>query len=465
MTAVTVGVDVATSDVRAVAVAGDGRVVARERAALPRPSRPRPGWSTQESVHAATALRVLGRLTGALRGAEVAAVCVSSTSGSVVPCDPCGVPVGPVVMYDDQRARAEAGLAALPDALGRIGWLRRHRPAPRYLHVADTVTAALAGRLVATDTSHALKTGADPGAVRWPEALLEAAGVEVWRLPPLERPGRPAGAVGAAAAGRTGLRAGTPIVLGMTDGCTGQLAAGAVRPGQAVGVLGTTLVLKTVAEREISGADGGLYSHRAPDGRWWPGGASNVGAGALSGWRAGRLPDLDEAAWRHGPARHVRYPLPRTGERFPFRAARATGFTLGAADSDTDAFRAVLEGIAFTERLGLAVLGAAGAAVSGPLRAVGGGSRSTVWLRIRATVLGRPLQVPAEPSSGFGAAVLAASATRYGSPTEAVDAMVRVRATAEPDPAQSAALEESYRRFTAELRRRGWLDGAAGIER
>ncbi|MDQ0765521.1 FGGY-family carbohydrate kinase [Streptomyces canus] len=459
MTAVTIGVDIATADVRAVAVTGEGRVLAVASAPLPPPTHPRTGWSEQDAVYAAVSFDVLAELTAQLGPRPVAGVCVTSTSGTVVPCDEHGNRAGPAVMYDDQRTRTGPEAApALPDALARVAWLQRYTPAPRYLHVADTVTAALAGRLLPTDTSHALKTGADPVTLTWPQALLDSAEVSSSQLPPLERPGRIVGTVDKRAAERTGLPSGTPLVLGMTDGCTGQIAAGAVRPGQGVGVLGTTLVIKAVSRRQIMDPYGAFYSHRAPDGLWWPGGASNVGAGALqTRYPARDLPALDEAAWLHGPARHLRYPLTRTGERFPFRVPDATGFTLGTSEGETDIFRSFLEGTAFTERLGLEVLAAAGAAISGPLRAVGGGSRSTAWLRIRATVLDRPLEVPAEPSSGFGAAVLAAAGTLYDDIGEAVGHMVRTAVTAEPDPAQLSVLQEGYRQFTGELQRRGWL--------
>jgi xylulokinase len=117
----------------------------------------------------------------------------------------------------------------------------------------------------------------------------------------------------------------------------------------------------------------------------------------------------------------------------------------------------VLDGVAFVERLGLERLAALGVA-STDHRVVGGGSGSAVWTRIRASVLGRPVSLPAEPSSSFGAAVLAAAAVSGAPPVEAADAMVRRAEVVEPDPAQAGPLEEGYRRWTAELRRRGWLD-------
>jgi sugar (pentulose or hexulose) kinase len=456
---VVIGVDVATRTVRAVAADPSGTVLAEASRALPEPSRPGPGWSEQESAHAEGALAVLREVTAALAGRRVAGVSVTATSGTVVPCDRAGAAVGPALLYDDRRASGEAVAAEAP-ALARVAWLARHRAAARYLHVSDVVVAALSGGVPPTDVSHALKTGADPVRVRWPEELLATAGVDPGSLPSLALPGTVAAEVGAAGARDSGLPEGTPIVLGMTDGCTGQIAAGAVRPGESVGVLGTTLVLKAVTAHRLESGDGAVYSHRAPgaSASWWAGGASNVGAGALSAlFPDADLARLDAAAGRRGPATTVCYPLVNTGERFPFARPDAAGFRVGEPSDEADAYRSVLEGVAFTERLGFAGLASAGAPVDGPLRAVGGGSRSPVWLRIRATVQGRPIEVPREPASGFGAAVLAAAATVHDGLPTAVAAMVRTREHVEPDERERTALDASYARFVGALTDRGWL--------
>jgi sugar (pentulose or hexulose) kinase len=453
---VVIGVDVATRSVRAVAADPDGTVLAEAGREIPAPVRPRPGWSEQEPCYGENVLAVLREVTDAVPGRPVAGVSVSATSGTVVPCDRRGTPVGPALLYDDRRAAGDSALAGAP-ALARVGWLARHRPAERYLHVSDVVLAALAGRVPPADVSHALKTGADPVRLSWPAALLDAAGVDVATLPALALPGEVALEVGA---GDSGLPEGTPLVLGMTDGCTGQIAAGAVRTGSSVGVLGTTLVLKAVAGRRVD--TGAVYSHRAPGaaGEWWPGGASNTGAGVLTALFPDRdLAALDAAAARRGPASVVRYPLVQAGERFPFARPDAAGFQLGVPSGEVEAYRAVLEGVAFTERLGFTALAEAGAPVHGALRAVGGGSRSPVWLRIRATVQNRPVEVAREPASGFGAAVLAAAATLYDGLPAAVAAMVRTRYRVEPDERERSALEASYARFHAALVSRGWLGG------
>jgi sugar (pentulose or hexulose) kinase len=465
-TGLLVGVDVATADVRAVAVDAHGRVVASAAVPLPTPVRPQPGWAEQAPAHADVALRVLARLTDALDGAAITALSVTSTSGTVLPTDEAGRPTGNALLYNDSRAFADPTGAALAragaPALARTAWLHEHTPAARYLHTSDTVLAALAGQVLPTDTSHALKTGADVRTATWRHDLLSAAGLDAGLLPEIGRPGTVTGRLGAAAASATGLPDGLPLVLGMTDGCAGQVAAGAVRFGDAVGVLGTTLVLKVVTDHEVASPDGTVYSHLAPDGAWWAGGASNVGAGVLRADRPGvtneELAQLDEKAAAHGPARAARYPLTRSGERFPFSSAEAADLWVSETDDEVDAYRATLEGVAFTERLGFETLASLGAAVSDTVRAVGGGSRSRAWLQIRASTLRRTLLVPAEPSSAFGAAVLAASATVHDGLLDAVRQMVRVVDEMTPDPREADALDASYQRLTSALHSRGWLD-------
>ncbi len=123
-----------------------------------------------------------------------------------------------------------------------------------------------------------------------------------------------------------------------------------------------------------------------------------------------------------------------------------------------DEYRAVLEGVAFVERLGYERLGQLGAPLQGPLRSAGGGSGSDVWTAIRATVLGVPITRPTSAYTSFGACVLAAAGTLHPSLAEATDAMVDdTHAPVEPLAEEGDRLEESYRRFVDALTGRGWL--------
>ncbi|MBE1576720.1 FGGY-family carbohydrate kinase [Amycolatopsis roodepoortensis] len=466
---VTIGIDVATAGVRALAVRG-GTVLASAAAPLPAPVRDGRGRSEQDARSWWPAVKtVLAKVTGELpgRGGEVAAVAVAATSGTIVGVGASGEPVTPALMYDDRRGaelnreatelgadrwrRLGFGVSATA-ALGRIAWLAGHVPGVTGIrHTPDLIAAELTGGPVAADWSHALKSGYDPLALEWPGEVFDALGVPEGLLPSVVSPATVLGEVARPVAG---LPAGCRVVAGMTDGCAGQLAAGAVTPGSFVGILGTTYVLKGVTEELVPDPTGAMYSHRHPDGWWLPGGASNTGGEAVAGQE--RLPELDEAAAARGPAKIVAYPLRRKGERFPFTSADAEGFVSGEAD-EVELHRARLEGVAFLERLALDHLRRLGVTITDPLLAAGGGSKSPLWTRIRATVTGLGLRVSPQAETGYGAALLGAAGVLPGGLAEA-SAGLGKGVLVEPDERESAALAESYRRFCTELHTRGWID-------
>jgi xylulokinase len=461
MSGFVIGVDLATAQVRAVALDLDtGLLHAVRSAPLPGPVRGPGGSSEQDADYAAAALDVIGAVAADLgtAAAGIRAVSVTGTSGTVVPCGRDGHPVGAAVLYDDRRADAqrsvlrEAGAdPATTSALARIGWLGAHRPAARYLATVDVVLAGLGGPGLPGDTSHHLKSGIDPAAATWPADLLAALHIDPAAVPDLVHPGVSIGAVRPAVAAELALPAGVTLVSGMTDGCTGQIAAGAVRPGDTVGVLGTTLVLKAVTDRAVADPSGAVYSHYAPDGRWWAGGASNAGAGVLAAeYGDADLARLDHAAELHGPAHALRYPLAGNGERFPIADPEMRAFSVGAAGGSIDGYRALLDGVAFTERCGLELLSALGVP-PGRHRLAGGATRSRVWNRIRATALGVPVLIPANPISALGAALLAASAVRREGLVSTVRALLQPAVEVGPDPATLAELDQRYRAWCKAL--------------
>ncbi len=468
-----VGVDMATAEVRAVAVDGGGRVHAEAHRPLPAPTSPRPGWSEQDAGAwwpAVTA--ALAEVGGAGR---VVAVSVCATSGTVVALDGRGDPIGPALTYADQRARAEAEVAqaAGADRWARLGlriqasfglpkwaWLMRRAPAS-LAHAPDVVVRRLVGGgPVPTDWSHALKSGFDPVDEAWAAGAMGALGIPIDLLPEVRRPTSLAGVVGREAAAATGLPVGCEVRLGMTDGCASQLAAGAAEPGRFVSVLGSTLVLKGASRDLVLDPTGAVYSHRHPDGWWLPGGASSTGGRALVEGFPGRDPaELDAVAAAHGPATCVMYPLIGRGERFPFVVPDAEGFVVGEPSGEADRVRATAEGVAFVERLGYERLAALGAPARPPVVVTGGGSRSLVWNRIRATVLGVPLLATPGASTARGAAILAAAGTLHPDLASATAAMSAAGQPVEPDDAERDALEANYQRFRAAVVDRGWITG------
>ncbi len=465
---VVLGIDLATAGARCVALdAVTGEVLASVSAPLPAPVRSGRG-STQAATYAAVALDLVARITRDLGGRShgVRALSVSGTSGTVVPVDACGVPVGDARLYDDLSGADIAVAHGLSSGsmLARMTTLSGVAGVRRMVPTVDVVAAALVGGPVSTDSSHALKAGIDPVTLQWPHDAMAALGLADGVVSPLVRPGAILGTLAPVVATRLGLPSGVCVVAGMTDGCTAQLSTGAIHHGDTMGVLGTTLVLKGVADHDVRSTDGAVYSHLSPGGDYWPGGASDSGAGVLTaafpGLDADGLAELDRRAAERGPATVVRYPLTRPGERFPIADPDLPSLASGQPADEVEAYRVILEGVAFVERLGLETLAALGA----PTRRhtiAGGATRSAVWNTLRATVIGGSgsgVPVVRLPWSGsaIGAAVLAAHGlelTRDPSAafTTTVDRLVASAVDVAPDLDQSAQLEQSYRCFRALL--------------
>ena len=472
MQAACLGVDLGTQGVRAVLVADDGTVLGSGSAPLRDDVRdgarheqdPDEWWS---ATCAATSAALAGH------DGPVGAVSIDSTSGTFVVQDASGRAAGPGVMYDDRRGAAEAERvqeegSALWDALGyrmQASWALPKLVAlgvpagHRVAHQADHIAGRLAGRPVATDTSHALKTGYDLLAMKWPTDVLDRLGLDPAVLPPVVLPGE---RIGEVATEEAGIPVGTPIKAGMTDGCAAQVAAAALAPGDWCSALGTTLVLKGSTTELLHDPSGAVYCHRNPDGGWLPGGASSTGAGVLAHELAGEdLDALTARARERGVPEGATYPLAGTGERFPFVADDARGFDLkGSPDSKSDTapatrFQRIAHGVAYVERLAFDVLARLGADVSGTLTATGGATRNDWWTQLRADVLQRRLAVPEQSGSAFGSAVVAAAP--LGELAATARAMVRVERTFEPDPSRADELTKGYERLVGALRDRGWL--------
>ena len=248
-------------------------------------------------------------------------------------------PLGPAIMYNDLRATAQAQRAAeaLRGTLGPYGIeIAAAFALPKILHLAatqpevfgrcrhivhqtDWIVGMLCGRYDVTDISTALKTGANPETLAWPEPIHRDLGLPREIFPDVVLPGTPIGQVTATAAAATGLPVGTPVVAGCTDGTAGCLASGAAAVGDLNVTLGTTLVFKAVAAQPLVDPAGAVYNHRHPAGGFLPGAASSTGGAWIPDhFGTADLDQLGRQAAALLPTRRLVYPLTTTGERFPF---------------------------------------------------------------------------------------------------------------------------------------------------
>ena len=138
------------------------------------------------------------------------------------------------------------------------------------------------------------------------------------------------------------------------------------------------------------------------------------------------------------------------GERTPYADPDARGAFVGLElRHDRGALvRAVLEGVAFGLRDSLELLRELGVDAH-VARVSGGGSRSALWRRIVASVLGVPLESTASSEgSALGAAMLGGVAAGvFADTSDAVARCVRTDEPTEPDPAWADVYDAAYGRF------------------
>jgi xylulokinase len=138
-----------------------------------------------------------------------------------------------------------------------------------------------------------------------------------------------------------------------------------------------------------------------------------------------------------------------SGERTPYNDAAIRGAFAGLGHESGRAAltQAVLEGVAFAFRDCLEALRKAGTALD-RVTAIGGGSRSTYWLKAIATALGLPVDIPAEGDFGsaFGAARLGLIAAEGADPVK-ICAAPAISHSVEPEAAMAGAYETAYHRY------------------
>jgi hypothetical protein len=410
------GIDIGTSAVRLAALDRGGAMVASAVAPLPPPVQDGNGITQDPALWRKATEEAFAEIRRHIDLKNVRTLAVDGTSGTVLPVDEAGRPLGPARMYNDP-APAEAALIApvapldtaargATSALARAMRLSATHGVTRIVHQSDWILGQFCGRFDVSDENSALKTGYDPVKREWPSWIART-GFDPGLLPAVQPAGTPVTRLDRAQAMRWGLDEGCLVVAGTTDGCAAFLATGADRPGEGVTSLGTTLVLKLLSETPLSAPKYGLYSHRIGD-AWLAGGASNAGgAGLLKFFSADEMKDLEPRLEPDVPTGLDYYPLPGPGERFPVNDPALQPRTTPRPPDDAKFLQGLLEGIASIEAMGYARLRELGGPALISVRTVGGGARNRAWTRIRARTLGVPVAEAAQTESAVGTARLA----------------------------------------------------------
>ena len=479
---VLIAVDVGTSGARAAAFDLDGVRRVEVRHSYPTAS-PRVGWAEQDARAWRTAS--LGALTALLarigNRRHVHGIGLTGQCPSVVLVDRRGRPCGPGLIYRDNRATAEAGemlarfgaawlhqrtghLAAAFHIAPKLLWLRRHQPdawgaAWIALQPRDWLAYVLTGELV-TDPSHATATLLyDLRKRRWDPEILSALDFPASLFPSVIGSDAVVGRLRRDVAGRIGLPATTPVVIGGADSQACALGAGVVATGPVSEMSGSSTCLNAVTQRPLEVLEVTHYPHVIGTGYTTETGINTTGAAIgwladlLYGGRRGRASkeafaqlDRDVAAAPVGSGGVIAIPALADGERTdPTLRGAFAGLSL-RNDRATLA-RALLEGVAYTIRDQLSLLTNAGLHPT-ELRVSGGNTRLGSWNRIKADVSGLPVRVVPDDAAVAGVAMLAGlGVSIYRDVNDAIARCVRLSPVIDPDPTAADWYDEGFKAF------------------
>ena len=453
---VTVGIDIGTTSVKAVAADGDGTVLARAR--VPHEVRTPSAGAFEHDIDQAWRANVLDALTQVAAGRAVEAINVSAMVPSLGAVTEAGMAAGPGLLYGDRRGERVGHDATQPgdsgELLAFLAWHAEAAPTAAGFWPAQAVANhALCGR-GAIDSTTAMTAYPLFDFVGWDAALAAEAGTTPAALPDIVSGVEPAGQVRSDLAG-----AGALVGGGTIDAFAEQLVAGADEAGDVLVLCGTTLITWGVLDdwQEMPGL--WTVPHSAA-GKTLVGGPSNAGGLFLERVRRW-LGDAAAAGMADVTPGDLPVWLPYVrGERTPLhrRDLRASLHDAALHHGSAHLLRAAYEAAGFVVRHHLD-LGRQVGLEPRRIVATGGGTQVEAWMRALADCTGLPVDVAAVPEgAALGSAFIARCvAGLEGSMTDA-SRWAHTARTVEPHPdwvEAAAARYERFRAYTAALPSRG----------
>ncbi len=467
-----IGIDSSTTACKAIAWDRTGQAVAEGRAAYPLLT-PAPHWYEQDAEQWWDGLcAALRALLAQVDPARVEALCITHQRETFVPVDERGRPLRRAILWLDERSRQQVAhlrqaigeehfhrLTGKPlttnPALPKIAWLMQHEPevvarSAKFLDVHAFLVHRLTGEFRTSIAS------ADPSGLVdlehrvWAADLMHELGLQPNQFPALVEPGAVIGRVSRQAATVTGLPAGLPVVAGAGDGQCAGLGANAMTDRASLN-LGTAVVSGVLSPRYVT--DRAFRTLYAPiAGSYFLEAVIQSGAFIISWFTqqfGGDLEALETAAAQVPPGSLGLVLVPYWSHAMtPYWDPLASGITIGwsGAHRREHFYRAILEGIAFEQRL----LGEGIVAATGQLFceyvALGGGSRSDLWCRIMADATGVPVvRAATGEATCLGVGILAATAVGwYPDPFKAATAMSHTTERFPPDARVQPIYEQLY---------------------
>ena len=259
-----IGMDMGTSSVKAILMTEDGKVQKVSRGAFEYTNLENGGVEISAETYAKVCINVIKDLADAA-GGDVKAICASSASGNLLVLDKENNPLTGIINWQDKRVGEEArevfGYLDADTFYKQIGWPFGFKAFPlaqmAYIKKTEPEIIKKAGKVcMSTEYLYFLLTGKwgisssagtpfyfiDQEKKEYIPHLLETLGVSEDMFPPVMDAAGTLGTITAQMTESTGLKEGTPIVLGTFDHPSAARGVGVFKEGQVLFSCGTSWV-------------------------------------------------------------------------------------------------------------------------------------------------------------------------------------------------------------------------------
>ena len=473
-----IGIDLGTSACKLLLVDESGQILNEVTKEYPLEF-PHPGWSQQkpQDWHKAVMEGVPQLLQG-FDGSQVAGIGAGGQMHGLVVLDAEDNVIRPAILWNDGRTAKQvdylngvigkdklsqltANIAFAGFTAPKILWMQENEPEnfhkiAKIMLPKDYINYILTGVHCCdySDASGMLLLDVEHKC--WSQEMLQICGITEAQMPKLYESFDVVGTVLPEVAAALGIPASVKVVAGAGDNAAAAVGTGVVGSGGCNISLGTSGTTFISADHFGVDPNNALHAFAHADGGWHLMGCM-LSAASCNKWFCDEvLKTKDYAAEQVDitPEKlgnnHVYFLPYLMGERSPINDTNARGTFIGMTmdTSRSDLVQAVLEGVAFAIRDSVEVAKSLGIAIPST-KVCGGGAKSPLWRTIFANVLGIPLElVKTEQGPGYGGVMLAmVGCGQYPSVQAAVDALVEVSATVQPDPELTARYEARYQQF------------------
>ncbi|WP_448651308.1 xylulokinase [Pseudomonas fluorescens] len=473
---VSLGIDLGTSELKAILMDVDGAVLAHAGVRLS-VSRRQSGWSEQAPEDWWQAcLQALDQLRAHAAFSQVTCIGLSGQMHGAVLLGADDRVLYPAILWDDSRAVAEAerlgpGFAEVTGSLPMAGltapkllWLQQHEPEvftaiDCVLSPKDYLRLRLSGERISEMSDAAGTLWLDVAHREWFTPMVRATGLAPAQMPRLVEGGAASACLTPSVATQLGLSAEVVIAGGGGDNPVAAVGIGAINAGDGFITLGTSAAIVAITDHAAGNPASAVHSfcHALPN-RWYTMGAMLAGASCLR-WVTRLTGSQDEQTLLDQVQAQlsITQPVPLdtplflpylAGERTPHNDPLLRGGFMNLGHDCTPAILgyAVMEGVGFGLLDALHAVQSAGASV-GACALVGGGARSEYWAQLLANILQREIFTlqGSELSACIGAAKLGLLSIGQGA--DLLHAGMPIKARYWPDVKQQPVLEARYRKF------------------